>query len=567
MTAKTITYSYPAYIAQQTPTGKPLVFFAAPATEIEEWVGVPQRSRLDQGETIGFQRQENKNRISELSRFYHDERNIVQNPLLGAPQSETFVIFKAHEGHSHFGALEIVSQDFSETSLLSLMSQVVERLMSRVPELRDASLDQDRLSAIIEKARKEHGLSIEAPEDEDEDDIEVANNDDADATSVLLTDETHLIDFYTELQGRIKVLEALDPDMKPDQILGFDREAMISHLKPVMLVDGQHRLRGAVLAAELLADDQKGEEFLLKAVEDGREPTEAKAEYVRQHVRCLPVSLLMDSSPSEHVFQFVVVNQKATPMGKALLGTIVSTSLSKDELSHVAERLKDADIKLDDSQAIAYLTRADESPFKNCVQTGIKGAGGDRSTALQWAVLKGLVSVFRELSGGKIYGEPTDWARVWGKHHLDESELVADFDTHEEKLAEWKRPDGPWRDIFIRFYSNIRERFGSEDPEAHNAWGTTQSNLFNKVSLTILAADYFEFLRMHKRTLNSTQDVDSTMDEWLEGVNNTYFNRNWKVDKKDTPAVRKRWASLWHTYRKNPESLPKEGQFNPVAAT
>lgn len=567
MNAKTITYTYPAHITQQTPSGKPLVFFAAPATQIDQWVGVPQRSRLDNEETIGFQRQENKTRITELSSFYHDERNIVQNPLLAAPQSETSVRFKALEGNPDFGTIEIVSQDFSETSLLDLMSQVVERLESRVPELKEASLDPERLTSIMDRGRKEH--QINAMVDEDDEDEEGAeengNVDNADAASVLLTDETHLIDFYTELKGRIKVLEALDPDMKPDRILGFDRDAMISYLKPIMLVDGQHRLKGAVLAAELLAEGGYGEKFLFEAAESGKDPAEAKAEFVAQHARRLPVSLLMDPSPSEHVFQFVVVNQKATPMGKALLGTIVSTSLSKKELKPVTQRLKDAGIKLDDSQAIAYLTRADESPFKNCVQTGIMGRTGDRSTALQWPVLEGLVGIFRKLSGGKLYGEPTDWARVWGKYHLDESALVVNFETHEEKLAEWGRPDGPWRDVFIRFYSNIKEKFGADDPEASNAWGTTRSNLFNKISLTILASDYFEFLRMQKRTLNSIADVDRTMDDWLEGVNPTYFNRNWKVEKKDTPAIRKRWTSLWHTYRKNPESLPKEGQFNPVA--
>ncbi|WJV47123.1 hypothetical protein [Streptomyces flavofungini] len=567
MNAKTITYTYPAHVTQQTASGKPLVFFAAPATEIDRWVGVPQRSRLDDEETIGFQRQENKTRIRELSSFYHDERNIVQNPLLAAPQTKTLVEFEELDGHPQFGTIKIVSPDFSDTSLLDLMTQVVEQLESRVPELKETDLDPDRLSSIMDRGRKEHGLEVLTEEDEDEEGAEEngGNGDDTDAASVLLTDETHLIDFYTELKGRIKVLGALDPDANPDRILGFDRNAMISYLKPIMLVDGQHRLKGAVLAAESLAEGSEGEDFLLDAAEAGKDPGQAKAEFIGQHSRQLPVSLLMDDSPSEHVFQFVVVNQKATPMGKALLGTIVSTSLSKEELDPVAQRLKDAGIKLDDSQAIAYLTRADESPFKNFVQTGITGATGDQNTHLQWSVLKGLVSIFRELSGGKLFAQKNDWAKAWAKFHLDDSSYVAAFDTHKEKLAEWGRPDGPWREVFIRFYSNIREKFGSDDPEALNAWGTTRSNLFNKVSLTILAADYFEYLRTQKRTLNNLADVDATMSEWLDGVNLAYFNRNWKVEKKDTPLIRRTWARLWNDYRRNPDYLPKEGEFNPTA--
>ncbi|MFJ7421428.1 hypothetical protein ACIQXD_22835 [Streptomyces uncialis] len=569
MNTKTITYTYPAHVTQQTASGKPLVFFAAPATEIDRWVGVPQRSRLDDEETIGFQRQENKTRIRELSSFYHDERNIVQNPLLAAPQTKTLVEFEELDGHPQFGTIKIVSPDFSDTSLLDLMTQVVEQLESRVPELKETDLDPDRLSSIMDRGRKEHGLEVLTEEDEDEDEEGAeengGNGDDTDAASVLLTDETHLIDFYTELKGRIKVLGALDPDASPDRILGFDRNAMISYLKPIMLVDGQHRLKGAVLAAESLAEGSEGEDFLLDAAEAGKDPGQAKSEFIGQHSRQLPVSLLMDDSPSEHVFQFVVVNQKATPMGKALLGTIVSTSLSKEELDPVAQRLKDAGIKLDDSQAIAYLTRADESPFKNFVQTGITGATGDQNTHLQWSVLKGLVSIFRELSGGKLFAQKNDWAKAWAKFHLDDSSYVAAFDTHKEKLAEWGRPDGPWREVFIRFYSNIREKFGSDDPEALNAWGTTRSNLFNKVSLTILAADYFEYLRTQKRSLNNLADVDASMSEWLDGVNLAYFNRNWKVEKKDTPLIRRTWARLWNDYRRNPDYLPKEGEFNPTA--
>ncbi|MFI5529256.1 hypothetical protein ACIA8O_12020 [Kitasatospora sp. NPDC051853] len=564
MNAKITTYVYPAYQTQQTPSGKPLVLFAARATEISDWVGVPQRSRLQDEQTIGFQRQESKTRIRELSSFYHDERNVVQNPLLAAPQGLDLVEFIPEDGHPQFGTLRITSRDFSDDSLLDLMKQVVQRLELRVPSLAEMPLDQIRMASIMERGRLEHGLddSGEVDEDEDVDEANAAGVDDSDAASVLLTDETHITDFYTELRGRIKVLEALDESANPERVLGFDRTAMISYLKPVMLVDGQHRLKGAVLAAEMLTETDEGKEYLLKSAELGMDPGEASSSFVAEHVRQLPVSMLMDDSPSEHVFQFVVVNQKATPLNKALLGTIVSTSLSKEELEPVAQRLKNADIKLEDSQAIAYLTRSDDSPFKNLVQTGISG---DQNTSLQWSVLTSLVNIFRKFSGGKLYGEKNDWARVWAKHHLEDSAFVSQFETQDERLAEWARADGPWRDVFVRFYSNIRDKFGSSDMEASNAWGNSQRNLFNKVSLTILAADYFEYLRSQKKTLSSVGDVDATMESWLEDVSPAYFNRNWNVSKKDVPAVRNRWAKLWVDYRKNPESLPKESLYNPVS--
>ncbi|MFJ9775578.1 hypothetical protein ACIRVF_30760 [Kitasatospora sp. NPDC101157] len=563
-----IAFEYPAHITRQTDDGTPLVFFAAPATEIESWVGIPQRSRLADEETIGFQREESRPRIREISSFYRDERNVVQNPLLAAPQSDSAATFVPLDGHSEFGVIRITSEDFSGKSLLDLMTRVVQRLEARVPDLKETQLDPEKLAAISRRAREEHDFYGGLDEDlEGEDDVSVSPaGDNSDAASVLLTDETHLIDFYTELRGRINVLKVMDPGTIPDEFIGFGREAMLSYLKPIMLVDGQHRLKGAVLAAEQKANGPEGEEFLLNAVEDGLDADQAKERYLTANARRLPVSLLLNPSPSEHVFQFVVVNQKATPMGKALLGTIVSTSLSREELEPVAQRLQNAGIKLDDSQAVAYLTRHDSSPFKGWVQTGM---AGDQKGYLQWNVLKDLVSIFRQLSGGKLFGQRNDYADVWKKKLLGESAFVSDFETFEEKAAAWAQPDGPWRSVFIAFYTRIRDEFGSGDLEAHNAWGSTQSNLFNKISLTILAADYFEYLTTLKQTLNSLDDVHTTITEWLEGVNRTYFDRDWRMEgrgiKKDTPVIRRTWASLWSEYRKNPESLPKVTSYNPAA--
>lgn len=89
----------------------------------------------------------------------------------------------------------------------------------------------------------------------------------------------------------------------------------------------------------------------------------------------------MDDSPAEHVFQYVLVNQKATPVPKALLGTIISTSLAEDELSTIAARLEDAKIPLEGARIISILSRAEDSPFAGLIA---KGFGSDDSTKLQW---------------------------------------------------------------------------------------------------------------------------------------------------------------------------------------
>jgi hypothetical protein len=60
------TARYSALRVEQTESSTPLIFFAAPATEIEAWSGIVQRQRVGRDETIGFQREENPKRVAEL---------------------------------------------------------------------------------------------------------------------------------------------------------------------------------------------------------------------------------------------------------------------------------------------------------------------------------------------------------------------------------------------------------------------------------------------------------------------------------------------------------------------
>ena len=69
----------------------------------------------------------------------------------------------------------------------------------------------------------------------------------------------------------------------------------------------------------------------------------------------------------------------------------------------------------------------------------------------------------------------------------------------------WRKFDGPWRDVFMAFFAKIRDEFGDRSTDdAHNYWGKPRdSNLFNKVSLTILAADFFQYLVETRKTIES----------------------------------------------------------------
>src|SRR5205809_4550473 len=84
------TFQYAALRTVQVRDGKPLILFSAPGLEIDLWAGVPQK-KGDEGqeETVGFQRDEDADRVASLSKFLSNPANVVQNPLLCARRDTT----------------------------------------------------------------------------------------------------------------------------------------------------------------------------------------------------------------------------------------------------------------------------------------------------------------------------------------------------------------------------------------------------------------------------------------------------------------------------------------------
>ena len=560
--------SYPAVRIRQTPESADLVLFAAPASDIDDWAGIPQRERLGSDETVGFQREENVKRLEDLKAFYGNPENIIQNPLLCASRVGTPVTFNADANEDDSivaGKLEIEWEDLRSLSLVEVLERLQTSLEARMPDLAGRPASDAALSRLRQRANADHPEMVDQLDEVDE--IEAPEElDDAGegetAEAALFTDETHIADFWEEVAGRAQLLRELGTGAESKNFLGFSKEAMIAYLQPVVVVDGQHRLRGALLAADeaVNADAQQAE---IEAAIEGGEEADAVAELIRRReARLLPVSLLLETSPAEHVFQFVVVNQKATPIGRALLGTIVSTSLTAEELSGVSDRLTAAGIPLEDSQAIAYLTRHPDSPFKDLVE---KGLSDDSSDLMQWNVLGSLVRIFRELKGGKLFHERLDYADKWRRDQLDSSGFVSDGADTQERMKLWSASDGPWREVFMVFFRALRDRLGTtEESDTGDYWGgPRKSNLFNKISLTILTADFFQFLCERGYGLDSVDDVTGFVDEWLTDVSTTYFSRDWQLSgvKKDATGTRAQWSYLWVQYRKDPQRLPSRGEF------
>jgi len=562
------TISYAAIKIQQSDNSKPLVLFAAPATEINDWAGVPQKARISKDETLdaellGFQRDDDEDRIIKISKFYSDPRNVIQNPLLCAIRNKlgvsiNFIPSTTDDTPVVDGKITITCPDLSKLSLLELFNGAKQHLEERVPNLKE----QEPPKKLAAKLSKLIGQSF-FPDDEEPDEAEDEHNntDEEEPLEEAVLAQSHVVDFWKELSARVLILEKLGAEYDDDDFLGFSREAMEVYLKPVILVDGQHRLKGAIKAAEIALDSDDGRWGKIAAMTDrGLPADEIDKSLLSEKSRNLPISLLLDEKADEHVFQFVVVNQKATPVRAALLGTIISTSLADNELQRIADRLESAGIPLQSSVAATYLAKNPESPFAGLVARGLNGDGAD---LLPWSVLSQLVSMFRNLRGARYFHDSKiDYADLWKRKYLEQSAIcdnwnAADFKSREEY---WSSPEGPWRDIFIEFWKAVKEKLAKVDySKAPNYWGNPRtSNIFNKPTLFTLATDFFAYLVESRQPIESSPEVKRMVDEWLQDTKEEYFSRDWKLDgvKKDSTGTRKQWSNLWFCYRRDPKALP-----------
>lgn len=552
-----IEYEYDAIAFRQGSESIWTVSFCASADQIFNWVGIPQKKSFDSVESSGFQRTIKKERMGSLISFFNDPKNVIQNPLLCATtnKSDTSKIGsfftpdqEENDSYSKKGKILIRSKNFNQKTLKELLALFRETLEKRVPELVSSSIDQDLLAKIKEVYYGSDYIEQSSPEDSPQ---EIA----------LEVEDSHIQDLWQEIKCREIVLSELEEN-NLERILGFDKASIISYLLPVTLVDGQHRLMGAIEQFNIFKDSPEGQNIIEKLASEDIPVAALEKRLSEMHCRKLPISMILSEDPAEHVFQFVVVNQKATPINSALLGTIVSTTLSSKELESVSHRLKNADIPLEDSKAVSFATRDSESPFFNLVQTGITGEDYGK---LPWTVMKGLVSIFKDLKGAKYYSDTvkTDFSDLWKRRVLEKCDLVPG-DNLEEKIENWSSESGLWREFFISFWSKIKDTFGStDDVDRKNYWGNTNSNLFNKVSLNILVADYFKYISGSKYEFNFVSDFENSVNDWLEDVDRSYFDRDWvlKDIKKDSPGIRKQWSHLWMNYREDPRKLPAISQY------
>lgn len=405
---------YACVRVKQTETSKDLLLFSASAAEIKDWVGIPQRLSFGVAETAGFQRTVSEAREDALRKFFSVPQNIIQNPLLCAIRQAPGVdiTYEPSQEDSDLGHVVIKFADYSKSSIADLLKEVRKLLEQRVPALANRARPDELIASLQAATPQSAGFiqSGSSEEDPNTDDPSAGEDtfdeEQGEPAEEALFDASQISDFWDQLYARELVAEKVPDLASSDQVHGFSRAMLESYLRPVILVDGQHRLTGAVLAAN---DEVSASPEAKELINSGMTPHQARSSLIVKAAKRLPVSLLMNESPAEHVFQYVVVNQKATPVPKALLGTIIATSLAADELDSIAQRLEDAKIPLEGSKIISVLSKAPDSPFCGLVAKGVEDEGKGK---LPWTVLGTLADIFRNLEDGRFYHDPLTTPRL-----------------------------------------------------------------------------------------------------------------------------------------------------------
>lgn len=552
------TYKYSAVEYTQIKTGTKILLLAAPCHEITQWAGIPRKEAKEGVTTIGFQRIADDKRLKKLNHFLSDPTNVIANPILCAVRTGDRFKFDAvgpvADPLVRIGVLTVTEPDFDDLTLVQLLQELERLLAHRKPTLKEILPDEDQVTELGLAAKAGPATDESEAEEEEEEEEEAIGPD-----GLNFSTESHIDDFYRSVQNRRVALERAG-STNLTEFAGFSKLALRDYLRAATVVDGQHRLLGAQeYLREFLDHDEKARKFQDQLLGEGVPAEDVTSQAQKEFARRLGIALIWNDDWAEHVFQFVVVNQKATPIPKALLGSIVATTLTDAEVAKITERLGKADIPVVDYQVIAYLEGSPNSPFRGLIKRGYEKPQ-ESEKKLEFSVASRLADTFRFLKGAKYFhNKDVDYAKKWAVSQLPGSKIVADFRERgfETPFDYWSSPEGPWRDVFCAVWTVVRDTLGdtSGDKEVRNAWGyPTASNLFNDVHLSILTADFFEYLTGGRGIpINSREEVPSLAKEWLEGAKRDYFARDYglksKGVKKSENTVKLLWSTNWMSYR------------------
>ena len=273
----------------------------------------------------------------------------------------------------------------------------------------------------------------------------------------------------------------------PEGLTDAQRKAVtdyaVSVSKPGLILDGQHRVYGA------------------------KEVVEFDVEF--------PVVFIPGLDFKEQVFHFYVLNNKAKPLNRTHLRRIISTSLSKNEIDKLYDRLRSAGVEAKSAEWTHRMNNDADSPFKGLIDMGLQGAVG----AINENVAYQVVSKFMLLHNR--YRLLTENVALW------------DVQSNDYRLR-----------AFYTVWNAVKECYPTawrqaENPNAQNE----DRQIFFKVSLLMLQQYILDTLNadMPRRRSKGQKSPMANLDELKSEVGYTlpflkeeFFLKPWKLTGLDT---------------------------------
>jgi len=567
-----MSYKYPAIRYWQLPGSehKSIICFAAPCDEILDWAGIPRKSEAIVEDTSsektlelhGYQREKDDKRIDKLVDFYQSPENVIPTSVLLAARFSEQVRFESAEEVADFGGVKVeygilrINRSITgDEPLGNLYKLLADLLVARHSSLSEEKISDELVAEfkerIITESNEKRAKEYNLDELETDSEMEVVDVEESDSEAINpYNPDSHIVDFYREIRLRERLCEEIKVLNDSNEVLGFNRQMVLDYLAPATVVDGQHRLLGATESLVHEADQFLESNEAKEELQNGKTASEIMEEFKRKNRRVFSATLLTDSNWSEHVFQFVVVNQKAKPISKSLLSSIIGTSLSSDEIDSIQSRLEKAGIEIDDYRVMARLIEDSSSPFKDLVKKGYYAEKKVEKLKLDWSVLNSLARDFRELKGLQPFdkrekpGEIISYSE-WKREYLLSSLLIkerqqstglADFNAWADAV------EGIWIDVFLLFWKVTRNKL-SDDNNDMAAWkDPNSSNLFNGATLRALLSDFGDFLYEKELSPESIDDFEGSIDEYMKKMKPEFFGRPWvltgkRIDRKNLITV------------------------------
>ena len=288
--------------------------------------------------------------------------------------------------------------------------------------------------------------------------------------------ESYLATIVKQLELADGKFDELDPEFR-DAV----REYVSGVSKPGLIIDGQHRVFGAKNVSEFPIN--------------------------------LPVVLLPGLDYREQVFHFYVLNNKAKPLTKTELRTIVSTSLSKKEIGELYERFRQVGVTAEQTEWTFRMNDAPNSPFKGLVNWGLPGSQGVIFENVAYQVVAKFMNPNR-------------------RHKL----LLKDVPAWDSEATKWTYR----MDLFFAMWRGVKKKYPSAWERAERR---ESGQMLQKVSLLVLQDHLLDALnaemprRIAKGEASPFADPEKLEEEvgfQLEFLKEEFFTKEWKLKGLDT---------------------------------